>query len=314
MADVAFDHELKLGRAFQHVQDLERVIQSWRDGNNYTVRYEIDLDARWSEETVDTSVDAARNMLAGPVFIPGQGPGTLPDDVPWGQGVLTAYTSAQQPPTDPISLIIGDALHNMRSGLDTLAYALASAFTKPLPEEIASRSEFPIFGDEDRKGNAGAGSTLFQGGLPKIKGWDPSAQTVIEGLQPYQRGNAFRSDPLWILHELDRFSKHRLLHPTVASFHGTKWAISAFRNIRAIGPGVIDTYGGTIETETPISRIFGVHPIDPAADMHVEINPALDIAFSASAPAAAADPVLTTLGDIYTHIRDEVLPRLTSFL
>jgi hypothetical protein len=311
---VAFDHELKLRRAFQHIQNLERVIQSWRDGNNYTVRYEIDLDAIWSEDTADTSVNAARNMLMAPTFIPGQGPETLSDDVQWGQGVVTAYASAQQPSTYPISLIIGDALHNMRSGLDTLAYTLTSAFTKPLPEEIASSSEFPIFGDEDRKGNTGVGSTRFQWGLSKIQGLDPNAQAVIEGLQPYQRGNEFRSDPLWILHELDRFSKHRLLHATVASFHGTKWVIPAFRNIRAIGPGLIETYGGTIETETPISQIFGIHPIGPAADMHVEINPALDVAFSASAPAAAADPVLTTLGNIYAHIRDEVLSRLTPFL
>ena len=178
---------------------------------------------------------------------------------------MTAYaTITKQPPKNPISLLIGDALHNMRSALDTLAYALASAFTKPLSEDIANRSDF-IFGDEDRKGNVGVGSALFHAGAAKIEGWHPDAQTAVEGLQPYQRGKSFRTDPLWTLHDLDRINKHRLLHITVAQSTGTLWQINGFRNVCAMGPGLIDTFPERVQTDTPISRIWEFTPSIQAA-------------------------------------------------
>jgi hypothetical protein len=105
-------------------------------------------------------------------------------------------------------------------------------------------------------------------------------------LQPYQRGNGFRSDPLWIRHDLDRISKHRLLHTTVAGFDGAVWDIVVFTNVRAIGPGMMQSLAGTVETDTPIGRIYGINPVDPDAEMHVDIQPALDIVFSKQAPVA----------------------------
>jgi len=308
-----FDHELKLLRAFKHLKDLDIEIKSWLNAGHYTVRYEFDLEATADAANADAPT-GGNYMLRGGVFMPGR-PRTLPEGVVWGQGMVTAYaTASEQPPTNPISLLIGDALHNMRSSLDALAYALASAFTQPLTEEIANSSEFPIVGDENRKGATGVGPTLFRGGLSKIRGWDPRAQAAVEKLQPYQRGNAFRSDPLWILHDLDRINKHRLLHTTVASFAGTLWNIHAFQNIHAIGPGLITSYAGTVETDTPIGRIHGIHPVDPNAEMHVEIHPSADIAFSSQATVPEGQPVLATIGMIYEHIRTEVLPPLVPFL
>jgi len=311
----ALDHELKLSRAFQHLQDLDAEIKSWLNSNQYSVRHEFNLEASWTSEPLETP-PGSTSMLARPVFIPGQGPGTLPDNVPFGQGIVTCYaTYTEQPEVDPISLLLGDALHNMRSGLDALAYALTVAYTCSPTEEMIERSEFPIFGDENRKGVPGSGPGLFQnnGGI-KILGWDPRAKTAVEALQPYKRGNDFRSDPLWMLHDLDRVDKHRLLHTTVASFAGTIWSIAAFRNIRAMGPGLIQSFGGAVETDTPIARICGIHPIDPNTEMHVEIDPAMDVAFNNDVPVAAEQPVRTTLGAIYSHIRDRVFPALTPFL
>jgi len=315
---VVFDYELKLGRALKHLQDLDREIRGWLGADHYSVRYEIDLNAKWDGPIppgrYGVPDNSAAYFLAGSVFVPGQGPGTAPEGVEFGQGLVTAFASVdEQPPRDPIGVLIGDALHNMRSALDQLAYALASAFTKPLPEEIGRRSEFPIFGDEDTKGTPNMGSKLFNGGLGKIQGWNPAAQAVVEGLQPYKRGHDFRHDPLWALHELDRISKHRLLHTGVAGFAGTAWTIQEFRNVRCIGPGLIQSLAGTVETDTPISRIYGVHPIDPAANMHMEINPAIDIALG-DETVYGGEPVLRSLATIHNHLVAVVVPALAPFL
>jgi len=324
---VPLDHELKLIRASKHLRELDTEAAGWLDGEHHTVRYEYDPQYVWTGPVPPgpAALGNARYFLEGSVFIPGQGPGTAPPSVQFGRGMLTAYATVEQPPRDPISLLVGDALHNMRAALDNLAYALAVAFTRPLPEEHASNSEFPIFGDEDRQGKCGVGASHFNAqdkkggpargsGLAKIQGWHPDAQTVVEGLQPYQRGQNFRTDPLWILHDLDRLDKHRLLHTTIAAFAGTLWDVQRFRNVRAIGPGFIESLGGAVDTDTPIARICGIYPIAPNDEMHVAIHPALVVAFSPQTPSAAGAPVTDTLRALYDHIVGTVVPTLEPFL
>jgi hypothetical protein len=207
---MTFSHELKFRRAFRHLKDVDDLTRGWVKGDHHTTRQETD-----------------------------------PKD-----GRLVVYATAEQPPEVPLSLDIGEFLHNMRSGLDSLAYSLAATNTVPLPDGVAESSEFPIFGNEDRQGHTGVGSSQFHrvtrsgepvrgSGLYKIRGWAPSAQAVVERLQPYHRGTHTRG----ILHELDRVNKHRLLHTTVA--HGTGFTLDPqrCRNLR-IGPGVIESLGG----------------------------------------------------------------------
>lgn len=306
------DHELKFSRALKHLQDLDGEIRRWLDGHHYTVRYEFDLQARFGG--LNKPDPASRfSMFSGTVSFDGKSIPT-PPGVEFGHGLLTAFATAEQPPRDPISLLIGDTLHNLRSGLDNLAHALALAGPGPLSKEFPGSSEFPIFGDENRKGVAGSGPGLFQNnGLFKIQGWHPDAKAAVELLQPYHRGNDYRSDPLWTLHELDNISKHRLLHPAVAAFESTRWRPSGFTNV-LVGPGIMEFPRGAIQADTPIARVFGVRPIDPAAEMHVEIHPALDVAFTGSAPSALGKPVVATLANIYTHVIEKVVPELVRYL
>jgi len=313
------DYELKLQRAAKHLEDLNHEIAGWLEGDHYSVRCEIDLDARWSGPippgTHGVPETSSVYYLGGAVYLfENDGPKLGPEGAEFGQGVVTAYASVdEQPPREVISVLIGDALHNMRSALDHLAYALTNAYTPSLTDEIGSRSEFPIFGDEDRKGRLGKGVTLFQSSLAKIQGWDPAAKAVVEGLQPYKRGNDFREDPLWALQELDRIGKHRLLHTGAGGFDGTMWHTDGFRNVRCIGPGLIQSHGGTVETETPISRIYGIHPVDPNAEMHVKISPVIDVVLGEET-FYAGEPVRRTLGVIHAHIVNVVVPTLTPFL
>lgn len=328
---MTLDHELKLGRAFKHLMDLQTEGDRWVGGDHHTIRYEYDPDARWDGPVPPGNPNPdtmSTYYLASGVFIPGQGPGTIPNGVGFGWGKMEALVTAEQPPNDNLSVLIGDFLHNLRSCLDNLAYTLAASHTSPLPDDLAHSSEFPIFGDEDRAGNTGVGSAMFHqlrkngdpapgSGLHKIRGWHPDAQTAVEGLQPYHRGNAYGEDLLWLLHDLDRIDKHRLLHTTVASSFGTLMEPGTSRNIRCIGPGFMRVFGGAVDTDTPIALIYGIHPIDPSTEVHVEIRPALDIGLEPQTPVASVatrTPLVRLLTDIYTHIGGTVIPSLTPFL
>jgi hypothetical protein len=318
---------LKLDRALQHLKDLDGASSRWLDEHSCSVRNEYDPDAGFGKDSLPMPLSlqpSKGSMLGGAVTFAGQ---VALDPAPdFGQSVFTVYaTLSEQPPRDPISLLIGETLHNMRSALDNLAFALSSAYTNPLPEEFANNSEFPIFGDEDRQGNSGVGEARFKAvdrkgdpargsGLAKIQGWHPDAKTIVEGLQPYKRGDDYRSDPLWVLHELDRINKHRLLHTCAAVPTGTRWDVMNFVNVRQMGPGIVEIFGVPIETDTPIVRIWGLHPVAPERQMDVDIRPALRIAFGLQTSVVPAEPVVETLSNLLTYIRSTVLPPLVKFL
>lgn len=96
------------------------------------------------------------------------------------------------------SVLAGEIIHHLRSSLDYLVWRLAIANG----ECPTTRNEFPIFKevptDETRW-------------IAKINGISPSAQAIIEGLQPHKRWNPPSDDPLWILHDMDIEEKHHAL-------------------------------------------------------------------------------------------------------
>jgi hypothetical protein len=89
--------------------------------------------------------------------------------------------------------IAGDAIHNIRSSLDQLAYQLAVAGTDRTPRRTVC---FPIAKDRD---------TYEAEKARKVKGIRPEAVELIDRLKPYKGGN----DMLWRIHELDNIDKHR---------------------------------------------------------------------------------------------------------
>jgi hypothetical protein len=96
---------------------------------------------------------------------------------------------------DPdIPMITGDAVHNLRSALDLLAWALYARRTKGKGTHIY----FPIF-ETPKKYKSGSER--------KVEGISEADIEAITLLKPYKGGN----DHLWGLHELDITDKHRLL-------------------------------------------------------------------------------------------------------
>jgi hypothetical protein len=102
-------------------------------------------------------------------------------------------------PSLEIAVTAGDIAHNLRSALDHLAYQLVQhPRTVPLGVKKKPREErwFPI-GPLDPTKYDDSG----------LEGADPAARTAIKELQPFRN----KTHPIWLLNEINRRDKHRLL-------------------------------------------------------------------------------------------------------
>ena len=146
---------------------------------------------------------------------------------------------------------------------------------------------------------------------PKLKGIPPTAQAVIQGLQPYQQGNDFESHPLWALQELSNVDKHRTL--LVGTLNNVATALLPDRsfNFRFIGD-VIQVYGTLLKPEAVIIRYNAV-PINPSQKMRVEFSPMLNIVFECGSSVDGKN-TLEILSDIADFIELQVIPQLSKFL
>jgi hypothetical protein len=124
-------------------------------------------------------------------------------DVEPDAGRWAAYFILKKPLPVELSVTVGDIVHNLRSALDHIAYALVPDPTR--------RTNFPIFDEPDdffcavklpAKRNRGP-----------LAGLDPEspAFALIEGAQPYMGGHPPDTDPLRILSALNNEDKHRAI-------------------------------------------------------------------------------------------------------
>lgn len=198
------------------------------------------------------------------------------------------------------SLILNEALHGFRSCLDQLVYALGCAHQKgPLTDKMAAGSEFPIYWDK-------APSTAIL--AKKIGAIHPKAQAIIEGLQPHHDTN-FRLNKLWVLHELDRIGKHRLLPVLGANTTQNFVTVPVVGAAFQINRMAVTT--GPVKDGTPIGWYVLV-PTNPSGKVKVD--------FTADIQPVLGDglPSLGTAWETLTAIRDEiqgvVFARLEKFL
>jgi hypothetical protein len=117
----------------------------------------------------------------------------------------------EPPPAVEWGVLTGEIVHNLRSGLDHLAYALclAHAPSKPPPRY----TEFPIFWDEDRFDDVKPG-----GGRYKIRGMSWEVQSAVRDLQPFNTGRLPKAQSLWLLQEMSNIDKHRHVHLAVLGY------------------------------------------------------------------------------------------------
>ena len=160
--------QLKLDRAERHIETLRAEIEAFRQGNPKPFGFR-------TEEA--------------------PGPGSSVEYV--------LYAIVRDYPPREWALIIGDAVQNIRSTLEHLAYELST------PAGRRRGTQFPIFDDERR---------FKERGEPKIATITGDERTLIERVQPYNDAAKIPgNNPLAILQRLSNLDKHRLLVTTVAA-------------------------------------------------------------------------------------------------
>jgi hypothetical protein len=117
----------------------------------------------------------------------------------------------EPPPAVEWGVLTGEIVHNLRSGLDHLAYALCLAHTPG--KTPRGNTEFPIFWNKDRFDDVKPG-----GGRFKIRGMSWEMQSAIRDLQPLQHGKAAQAQSLWLLQEMSNIDKHRHVHLAVLGY------------------------------------------------------------------------------------------------
>jgi hypothetical protein len=103
---------------------------------------------------------------------------------------------------------VGEVIHQLRSSFDHLAWKLVEKNGID-PDSVRPRVEFPVYRDRQEYGTSGKG---------KIHSAVKGSEALIERLQPYNDGNAYVTNPLWIVHRLDIMDKHKLLFVVGATF------------------------------------------------------------------------------------------------
>lgn len=286
-------HDLKLQRASQHLKELKAEIDGWVEGDGYSIRIEPDPDPQCREYKIKANI-------------------------------LREITE------DPFSLLIGDFLQNARAALDYIAFALgeAGADDGMLDDETALNAGFPIVGDVDREGFSGRGGDRFDElAARKIPTVTEAVRAIIERSQPYYTGGElWASEPLWHLHELARFDRHRFLHP--AAVHTGEVRLDpGLRNVlvrdfeATWGERVIEEPDDWDDDSASLSAVlatFTAKPRDPKKKMQVEPLAELVLGFDgdtlpSTLPLLAGDEVSVTLSMIEWKVRD-ILRELAAHL
>jgi hypothetical protein len=172
----------KILRASQHIDCVENLINDWLGTDAYTISSEVD-------------------------------PKT---------GYTVRRAKIKEFPPERISIVSGDVVHNLRSALDHVIYALAERhLPTPLASDVEAALMYPVIGNINQKGQPAVGADLFRSAVGRyhLAGFPTDALSFIEMEQPYYRdqsGTDFLFHPAWVLNELDRIDKHRRLALTTA--------------------------------------------------------------------------------------------------
>jgi hypothetical protein len=167
--------KLKIKRAEQHINELNRILSTFVNPDFYRLR-------------IEKEQNTARSIVKFEMTKP------FPCEIP---------------------LVIGDAIHNLRSALDIMACEIVSVAG-------GTPSRYTNFPFRDTRQELEA---TINGGEIKIAGSDIIA-ILLDVIKPYNNGG---NVTLCALHSLDIVDKHRLLIPTIS--------VAALTHVNAkIGP------------------------------------------------------------------------------
>jgi hypothetical protein len=198
---------------------------------------------------------------------------------------------------DQFSAVIGDIIHNFRSALDHLAWALVLV-NKGMPSE---RTQFPI--NKDRKS--------LEAALPRcLAGASSKAIEAVKKLQPHKGGyGAPGNEILWAIHDLDRIDKHRLIVPIGAAHTRSQMRFSVgiplHKNFQWIGPPIVGAnkpLAIPVEDGKTVAELIQVGaPLPPEIQLNCKVT--FSILFS-DGNALSRQPLAETLPIMGKHVED----------
>lgn len=167
MTDALVGVDAKLQRADSHLAELSAAVEAFLGRANY--RFEgkegADPETGYVERVIFLEVDE------------------FPRDESWGP-------------------IIGDAVHNLRSALDHLAWAVACPESR---RRAAGAIGFPVLFDHPDESTYARDQ--LRGKLGHLR---PEFHAVIEAVQPFNTRDLHH--PLWLLNQMWNVDKHRTVH------------------------------------------------------------------------------------------------------
>jgi hypothetical protein len=185
-----------------------------------------------------------------------------------------------------LAVLVGDAIHNLRSSLDLLAYELA--------RNPGRRTCMPVLKTQptDKQGNPTP--------VKVFGGVDAPVLDEITRSQPFQYGENYAIHWLWLLDEMWNCDKHRLLL-TSPAWLSNSWV--AHGSVKGLIPGVAQMWGATSDAAD-----YAFKPLDTSVDVEGQIN--IQVAFDQKTPVAGRG-VMETLSWLNDETRG-FIDRLTS--
>jgi hypothetical protein len=190
------------------------------------------------------------------------------------------------------SIILGDALHSLRSCLDHIAYHLAFVGSGRTKTSFPD-ARFPIY--------ANAPEYASKVGRA-VQGMGQDAIKAINAIQPYGGGNG---EIFWHLASLNNIDKHRLLITALSNFQGHTALPSQREEIAIFHKGRISDFKNTFVA--PNSKVFPLKAGDilltiTQAEVEDNMQFLFNISF-AEPKIVEGNPVIETLHEMTNLIR-----------
>ena len=225
-------------------------------------------------------------------------------------GTIDVVLRADLPPPGLLGAIIGDVLHNLRSALDSIAWA--SCQEAGVPGEKEHLVYFPI------TWHPGEWLKVSKKQLPGV----PAMQLKeFESLQPWYHDEQARGlnidvpheraqkAPLWQIHSLAKVDRHRMLTPLLARINGT-WLGTPEDTTASI----VKVFPGPWKPDDVVMR-WGIMPpealerVSPAGEVTLTLREPTDLQASPAQNELAS--MIATTRSALQHIEIAVLEVVT---
>ena len=242
----------------------------------------------WAREHIEQFIREADSFLKTDPY------SVVPEIHAQPRGYILRYRFKvdRQPPIG-LSLLTGDAIHNLRSTLDNLVWNLGQISGESPKSQLA----FPVCIEEE---------WFKMKVLYTLKRLPIDAQALIENLQPYNRRDDPQGHQVYILNRLWNDDKHET-PPVVAG-------LQSGLGLGIRGGGRVNIGSGRISTGATDDGAEIMNFSMPDLQSITKLKPVfkVDVAFDKNGPARGAI-ARKLLFDLYDFIRNEVVEKFAPF-